>query len=236
MIQLHLEANGKSARVGLHGLPAAKPKIKPVQASTSGTVSGRRLVTGARKTMAPDIHFDALVAGDPEIDLALAGLPIDGETTPAYYDPTAAQPKPIGDFAQIDIVYDANGAEKDRRPHLKRRQNLNDLHPVKLGKRIKLEEALLKFSIRQTLQVVHVDGLTFEFLRDLATDLARNQEVAILGAGPKANQPLVTREGGAAYRAFLSGEVNGEGQYRLLLLLSDQELKVPEAKAEASDV
>ncbi|MBL8242817.1 MAG: hypothetical protein JNL89_01440, partial [Rhodanobacteraceae bacterium] len=73
----------------------------------------------------------------------------------------------------------------------------------------------------------HVDGLTFEFLRDLARDLAQKGEVAVLGAGPKGNLPLVIREAGSAYRAFLHGEVDGD-RYKLLLLLSDQELKLPD--------
>lgn len=229
MINLHLEVNGKSARVDLHGLPAARPKSKPVVRTSAGTVSNRRLITGARRS-APEVTFDALLSADPEIDFALAGTVIDADATPAFFDPTDPAPKPIGDFANIDIVFDANGTEKARRPHLVRRPNLNELHPIKVTKRMPLAEALLSFSFRQSLQLVHVDGLTFEFLRDLAKDLSDKQEVALLGAGPKANQPLVVREHGSAYRGFLFGEVNDSGLYRLLLLLSDQELKLPEAR------
>ncbi len=87
---------------------------------------------------------------------------------------------------------------------------------------------LAAFAFKQTLQVAHVDGLTFEFLRDLARDLAQKNEVAIVGAGPKGNLPLVTREAGTAYRAFLHGEVDGTDRYKFLLLLSDQELKLPD--------
>jgi hypothetical protein len=229
MINLHLEVNGKSARVGLHGLPAARPKSKPVVRTSAGAVGSRRLITGARKNV-PDVSYEALVNGDPEIDLALAGTVIDADSTPAFFDPTDPAPKPIGDFANVDIVFDASGAEKARRPHLVRRPNLNELHPVKVTKRMPLTEALMSFSFRQSLQLAHVDGLTFEFLRDLAKDLNDKQEVALLGAGPKANQPLVIREHGSAYRGFLFGETDAKGQYRLLLLLSDQELKLPEAR------
>ena len=103
--------------------------------------------------------------------------------------------------------------------------------PEDRGKLVEATEALTAFAFKQTLQVAHVDGLTFEFLRDLARDLAQKNEVAVLGAGPKGNLPLVLREAGTPNRAFLYGEVDAEGRYRLLLLLSDQELKLPDRPA-----
>ena len=60
--------------------------------------------------------------------------------------------------------------------------------------------------------------------------------MALVGAGPKGVGPLVLRDGGTPFRAFLYGEVEGNGaqaRYRLLLLLSDQELKRPAAPAPA---
>ncbi len=226
-ITLHLEYQGKSARVDLHGLPPDKPKVVPRTTTSSGEVTSARLVTGARKYAAVD--FASLVAGDPELDLELAGTPIDPDSvTPAWFDASDPARGPIGDFADVDIVYDAAGQEKARRPHLVRHANLNELHPVKIGKRLPANEALTQFAFKQTLQLAHVDGLTYEFLQNLARDLSQKGEVAVLGAGPKGNQPLVIREAGTAYRAFLYGEIDSEGRYRLLLLLSDQELKLPE--------
>ena len=61
--------------------------------------------------------------------------------------------------------------------------------------------------------------------------------MALLGAGPKGAAPLVLRDGGTPFRAFLYGEVEGSGKharYRLLLLLSDQELKRPATPAPAT--
>jgi hypothetical protein len=232
-LTLHLESGGRSARVALHGLPVEKPKLDLRTATRIGEINNRRLVSGARRS-AEGLDFAALVAGDPELDLALAGIEIDADSTsPAWFDASASEPVPLGDFADVDVVYDASGAEKARRPHLVRRSNLNELHPIKLGKRLPANEALSAFAFKQSLQVAHVDGLTFEFLRDLARELASKNEVAVLGAGPKGNMPLVLREAGTAYRAFLHGELDGEGRYKLLLLLSDQELKLPEAGASA---
>jgi hypothetical protein len=76
-------------------------------------------------------------------------------------------------------------------------------------------------------QIVHEDGLGYDFLRGLAEKLEKNNTVAVLGAGQKGNQPLVLREGGSPYRGFLHGETSKDGSYRLLVLLSNQELKLP---------
>ena len=225
---LHLEHGSRSAKLALHGLPASKPKPKLQQRSAVGEVGSWRIANGIQRQAE---GFEALRDGDPELDLVLAGTEIDSdETNPAWFDAAASEPVPIGDFADIDIVYGPDGEEKTRRPHLIRRPNLDELHPVKLGKRMPMAEALTGFAFKQMLQLAHTDGLSFEFLRDLAADLAQKQEVALLGAGPKGNLPLVLREHGSAYRAFLYGEVDDAGRYQLLLLLSDQELKLPAAK------
>ncbi|MCB1612681.1 MAG: hypothetical protein KDI60_13135 [Xanthomonadales bacterium] len=233
-LTLHLESGGRSARVALHGLPTDKPKLNLRTLTRVGEVGNRRLVSGARRS-SEGLDYASLIAGDPELDLTLAGHEIDSDSvSPAWFDASAEIPVPIGDFADVDVVYDAQGVEKTRRPHLVRRSNLNDLHPVRLGKRLPVDEALAAFAFKQSLQVAHVDGLTFEFLRELARDLASKKDVAVLGAGPKGNLPLVLRESGTAYRAFLYGELDEQGRYKLLLLLSDQELKLPEASTQGA--
>jgi hypothetical protein len=85
-------------------------------------------------------------------------------------------------------------------------------------------------------QLVHTDGLTFDFLHGLARSLHESKSMALIGAGPKGTGPLVLRDGSTPFRAFLYGEAEGSGgqaRYRLLLLLSDQELKRPAAPAPA---
>jgi hypothetical protein len=234
MRTLHLEFQGKSTRVGLYTLPVQKPKSAIMRRTTAGELRTHRLINGINKdTNHGAITFDALVQADPELNLDLAGVAIDADSvSTAYFDPSDAKRTPIGDFKDIDIVMDANGQEKSRRPHLKRSCNLDELHPVKIGKRMPIAEALGSVVLKQTMQLAHVDGLTYDFLREIARDLAAKQEVAVLGAGAKGNLPLVLRESGTAYRAFLLGEVDDQGRYKLLLLLSDQELKRPESNTE----
>jgi hypothetical protein len=92
------------------------------------------------------------------------------------------------------------------------------------------KDCLTRFVFRAMQQLVHTDGLTFDFLHGLAKSLHDSQTMALLGAGPRGAGPLVLRDGGSPFRAFLYGEAEGSGEsarYRLLLLLSDQELKTP---------
>jgi hypothetical protein len=231
MLTLHLEYGGRSTRVGLLGLPPAAVKPTLVNRSSEGEVRTRRLLSGTRKQL-KDVTFEALLNGDPELDLSVAGIELDQDSvSAAYFDPAAERPEAIGDFQDIDIVYDSQGNEKARRPHRKLKCNLDELHPVKITKRLPLAEVLTGFAFKSSLQVGHVDGLTFDFLHALAKDLQDKQEAAVLGAGAKGNMPLVLRESGSPYRAFLVGEVEGAERYRLLMLISDQELKMPEPKA-----
>lgn len=229
MLELHLELGGKSTRVGLHGLPQVKPKIDVKQATGAGEIASRRMISGIKKNVSVD--FAALRDGDPELDLALAGTRIDAaDTTPVYFFPDAENPKPVSDFNDIDIVFDAAGNEKQRRAHLVRAANVNIAQPVKVRKRIPMHDALTSFAPKHVLQVVHTDGLSFDFLRDFALDLLAKNEAASLIAGPKSNLPLVLRKEGVRYNGFLVALNASSDRYQLVLLLSDQELKLPEAK------
>lgn len=238
MMTLHLDYQGKSARVGLHYLPGEQPRATLRLTTSAGPIQSVRVRNGVRRFAPGELPtLEALRDGNPELDLDSAGgIIAPDEVTPAYFSPAAGL-KPVTDFRDVDVIHDANGAEKERRAHLRRRPNLDDLHPVKVGKQLPLHTALTQMAFRQTLQVVHVDGLTFDFLAMIARDLAAAQALAAVGAGPKGNQPLVIRESGSPYRGFLYGEIDGSGaqaRYKLLLLLSDQELKLPEARTEGA--
>jgi hypothetical protein len=225
MLDFHLEINGKNVRVALLGLPAAEAKLTVQHATGAGEVRSRKMITGIRKSAKVD--FATLRDGDPEIDLLMAGNDAD-DLTPAYFDPDSAQPKPINDFQSIDVIFGADGVEKSRRPHLVRKPNINDTFPVKVSKRIKVTELFNSYVPKHMLQVVHTDGLNFDFLRSFSKELYDSEEAAVVRAGAKANAAIVLRNHSNAYNGFLvAGEVT-DSSYQLLLVLSDQELKHPE--------
>ena len=60
----------------------------------------------------------------------------------------------------------------------------------------------------------------------MASELEKDKAVMLLGTGEKGAGPLIFQANGRAYRGFLSGQVQ-EQKYRLLLHLSDMELKKP---------
>lgn len=236
---IHLEAGGKSARLQFLPLPDGRPAAEVVHRTSAGPVQSFRAASGVtvRRPGEPAPDFPALLAGDPELQLAAAGRIFErDDLTTAWYDPTAEQPRAVGDFREIDVLHDPSGVEKERRPHVNRRSNLNELLPVKAGKRLPLAEALTQFVFRQTYQIVHTDSLSYEFLHGLARELHSKGEMAVAGTGAKGNLPLVVREKGSPFRAFLYGELAAEpDRYKLLLLLSDMELKKPEARSASAE-
>ena len=73
-------------------------------------------------------------------------------------------------------------------------------------------------------QLKHVNGLTYDFLFEMAKELSDKDSLMMLGGGKSGKEPLVMNDGGKPYRAFLEGRVKGE-KYCLILHLTDQELK-----------
>jgi hypothetical protein len=153
-----------------------------------------------------------------------------------YLDTTGSQPMIATDFKEVEVVYTIDGQEKERRARVFRTANVDTTVPLKIVRRLPATECLTRFVFRGMQQLVHTDGLTFDFLHGLARSLQESKSMALVGAGPKGAGPVVLRDGGTPFRAFLFGEVEGSGEqsrYRLLLLLSDQELKRPAAPAPA---
>jgi hypothetical protein len=226
--KLHLDIAGKSGRVLLAALPTQKLASKPTMRTSYGPVNRMRLTNGAATSIDPfNINVDELIASDPELDVGNAGMALD-DVMSAYYDPTAAQPAPIGHFQLTEVVTDALGQEKERRPYQAKSRNIDTTTPIKIARRFPIDKALTMFVFKQVMQLVHEDTLTFDFLYGLAKDLHNSKEMALVGAGPKGALPLVVRERGTPMRAFLFGEISPDGEsYRLLMLLSDQELKIP---------
>lgn len=87
-----------------------------------------------------------------------------------------------------------------------------------------IRDAVRRFAFARTIQLRHVDGLTYDFLAGMAQELAKDQVLVRLGAGANGRAPLIFQLNGSPYQGFLSGRVDGE-KYQLLLHLSNLELK-----------
>ena len=81
-----------------------------------------------------------------------------------------------------------------------------------------------KLVFHKKYQLKHINGLTYDFLFDMAKQLADKDALMMMGGGTSGKEPLVMNDGGKPYRAFLEGRIKGD-KYCLILHLTDQELK-----------
>ena len=164
----------------------------------------------------------ALIKEDPEIDIEQVGMFLQ-DTSRVY----VSQRGIVHVVDEFEVIKDPDGDIKDRHPRKKELQNINTDVPLKwTGKYIKKDEALHRFVFTNKKQLVHINGLTFDFLYQIAKDLDKRKSLLLLRAGEKGDKPIVMNRGGKAYNAFLEGRVKGES-YCLVLHLSNLELKKP---------
>ena len=165
---------------------------------------------------------DALIKDDPEIDLEQFGMYL-ADTSRVYVTKAGI----VHLVEEFEVIMNPDGTVRDRRPRKKLPQNLNSEYPIRwTGKYIKKEEAVKKFVFTNKKQLVHVNGLTYDFLYDMAKELDKKKSLLLIRGGEKGNEPLVMNRGGKPYNAFLEGRVKKDS-YLLILHLSNMELKKP---------
>jgi hypothetical protein len=163
----------------------------------------------------------ALVASDPEIDIETVGKLI---TAPLRMYVTAD-----GQIAyrvrMEQVVYNPDGTERERRELSRNPSNISGETPISPSRRtIAKAEAVRRFVFSRHYQLTHTNGLTFDFLYQMADELQRDGVLRLVGSGPQGTGPLVLTAGGDPYRGFLEGRTDGQ-RYSLILHLSNLELK-----------
>jgi len=171
----------------------------------------------------------ALVNDDPEIDIEHVGMFLT-DTSRVY----VSQRGIVHVVDEFEIITEPDGRVRNRRPRKKELQNINTDVPLRwTGKYIKKEEAVHRFVFTNKKQLVHINGLTFDFLFQIAKDLHKRDSLLLIRAGEKGDKPIVMNRGGKAYNAFLEGRVKGDS-YCLILHLSNMELKRPKVIEETN--
>lgn len=171
----------------------------------------------------------ALIAGDPDTDIERAGMFLDRPARVWVNDANAI----VYRIIETEIVHNPDGSEKDRRPRQLREPNIESEFPISwTGRKVSKADAVRRFVFSSKLQIVHANGLTYDFLYQMAKELAETQSLMLLGAGKTGKEPLVFRRGGNQFRAFLEGRIDGP-RYVLLMHLSNLELKLPEPVVQA---
>lgn len=164
----------------------------------------------------------ALEAGDPEADMELAGRRLEGLSR-VYLGPDGEVAYSV---KLTEHVYAPDGTEKLSREPQETPANiaLEDMPVRWTGKTFPKSAALRRFVFGRSYQIRHVNGLTYDFLYDMAKKLADTDSLMLVGGGEKGTGPLVFSANGSAYRGFLEGRVQGD-RYILILRLSNLELK-----------
>lgn len=218
----------RDAVVGMEGL-RPKRNVHYVDEEEQSVTSRRLLKTDVAHDLPEmlkqnelDEIADLLIEGDPEIDVERFGKFL-SETSRVYVSEDGI----IHAVEEFEVVYNPDGSVRENRPRKKEPQNINTETPLRwTGKFIKKKEAVHKFVFTNKKQLVHVNGLTFDFLYDIAKELHDKESLLLLRGGEKGDKPLMMNRGGKPYNAFLEGRIDGDS-YCLILHLSNMELKKP---------
>lgn len=212
------------------GFGNAVKRLTPVYKTPEGHagINERRLklTTSTTDTVLLEQYADQLanqlIAADPEIDMEQFGLKVEG-LKKVYLSPN--QKVAYGVKIQ-EHVYLPDGSEKEVRQETILPANIAlDGVPLRwTGKLMPKDRIMRMFVFKKSYQVQHVNGLTFDFLYDMAKKLADANAMMLLGGGDKGVGPVVMSNGGTPYRAFLEGRVQGDS-YALILRLTNMELK-----------
>ena len=174
----------------------------------------------------------AVINGDPEIDLERVGRFLEGTQsmlTTSTGEPMYASPR------IMEITLDAKGVETGRKAPTDTPATVTEEIPLRwTGRKMPKKDVVRQFMFRRSLQLKHVDGVTFDFLYAMAKELHDEDVMMLMGAGESGKDAIILQLNGSAYRGFLEGRIEGEG-FKLFLHLSNMELKKPETAAKGAD-
>ena len=171
---IHLaNAKGRDATVGMVavkaapapklGLPNEKMYFRRYLAATE-KITHQALV----KQFGED-YSQKLIESDPEVDIEAIGMQVE-QTQTVYLDSAGDLMYVEPNF--IDVFFNPDGSEKERRNPVDTVMNVNVEVPVRFsGRLVPIKDAVRKFGFRRKLQLRHVDGLTFDFLYEIAKEL-----------------------------------------------------------------
>ena len=167
------------------------------------------------------INADLLINSDPELDLELTGKFI--ESVSKIYINKKHQP--VFRITKKEKIFSPTGEVLEERIPENRKKNISGESIVNwTGKLIPKLKIFNKLVFNKKYQLNHINGLTYDFLFEMAQTLDKENALMMLGAGDGGKDPLILNDGGKPYRAFLEGRIQ-EKKYCLILHLTDQELK-----------
>lgn len=231
MRKIHI-ANSKQRNSIVLGLPV-KSSVKILKGYDGETPEFRRYIAVGEGKSHEDLsskygvdYSNQLIESDDEIDFEIVGRSI--ENTQGVY--LNSDDNPIFAAPQIvEITLNPEGEEVKRGDPKEVSPTVTEQIPLRwTGKKIPKSEAVRKYLIKRTIQITHSDGVTFDFLKNMAEELNQDDSLVLLAAGSEGKDPIILNLNGSPYRGFLEGRVEGD-KYLLLLHLSNMEIKKPAA-------
>lgn len=227
--RLHVSNNAQRDAVIVAS--SVTPEDGPEMGVNGAPVSFRRYISAAPGTLDEELtvklgenYAQALIDGDPEINMEVVGQTIEGTQGVLLShdgEPLFSAPK------IVEITFAPDGSETERRDPVDVASTVNDTIPIRwTGKKMPRKDVIRKFLFKRSMQLRHIDGVTYDFLYAMAQELASEDAMVLLGAGASGKDPLILQVNGSPYRGFLEGRVSEKG-YILLLHLSNMELKKP---------
>ncbi len=224
-----MDARKRDAQIEVEG-PTKRAANRWVDPSGQA-VRLARLVKGTEKTTyeallerfgSAEAVSSALIDGDPEIDLDQVGRRLTF-TSRVYLGPKG---NVLYVARVLKVVYDPSGNEQSREDFVDVEATVGEeLPPIPwTGRLMPIDQVIRRFAFVRKLQLRHVNGLTFDFLYEMAKALEESGKLMYVGAGGKGQQPLIFQTNGTPFRGFLEGRTRGES-YRLVLHLSNLEIK-----------
>jgi len=164
----------------------------------------------------------AIISSDVDVDIEKAGKKVDA-LKKIYVD---KENQIVFNVKMMEVVKDKDGVEQKRVELVQKEANISlQSLPIKWsGKLMPKSMAIKKFVFAKHYQIKHVNGLTYDFLYEMAKELNDKNAMMFVGGGEKGNEPLVITTGGTPYRGFLEGRILDD-KYMLLLHLTNLELK-----------
>ncbi|MCS7073063.1 MAG: hypothetical protein NZ108_01205 [Bacteroidia bacterium] len=169
----------------------------------------------------PNQLAEALIQADPEIDFEHIGRFL-GQTTKVFVN---QEFEIVYRIRQSEFVYDAAGnLKEERKPKYHQANIAEEDKPIRIARYFPKEKVYNKFAFLRKYQLRHVNGLTYDFLYDIAKELHDSNSLALVGSGAKGTEPIIFSNGGLPYRGFLEGRIEGD-KYCLMLHITNLELK-----------
>ena len=161
-----------------------------------------------------------IINNDPEIDFEMGGKYLSGLQR-VYVN---EQQKPVFKVKKMEKIFSPTAELKEEREPKYNESNILDQIVKWTGKMMPKSKVYNKLVFNKKYQIKHINGLTYDFLFDMAKQLSDKKSLMMLGGGESGKEPLVMNNGGKSYRGFLEGRVQDD-KYCLILHLTDQELK-----------